>query len=73
MALLLRWSPRSPRARKHQGQQERYGEQMLAFLATSVREQMQTLGSCQASRDKGFKTVCPPADSPAKVEGWGEG
>ena len=52
----------------HQGQQERYGEQTLAFLVASVREQMQMLGGCQASRDKGFKTVRPPADSHEKAE-----
>lgn len=68
VALLLRWRPRPARARKHQGQQERYGEQTLAFLVASVREQMQMLGGCQASRDKGFKTVRPPADSHEKAE-----
>lgn len=45
----------------------------VGFSCHLCEEQMQTLGSCQASRDKGFKTVCPPVDSPAKVEGWGEG
>ena len=53
--------------------EERYGEQMLAFLAASVREQMQMLRGCQASRDKGFKTVSPPADSHSKAVGRGEG
>ena len=46
---------------------------MLAFLATSVRKQMQMLGDGQASRDKGFKTVCPPTDSHTKAGGGGEG
>lgn len=58
------------KTRKHQGQQERYGEQMLAFLA-SVRSKCRRWGAAKLQEIKRIQDCVPSRGLSCKGGGLG--